>query len=588
MKQISTQITIAAMAAALLLLTGSCTKNENANDKPAGPVMLRAMMEIPSDKADTKSIGWSAEEMAYPDTKAYIENTSESTKRVFWSEGDKIAVFNVSGNAASASEFTLSDGEGTITGIFNGVISEARPMAAFYPKAKLSSVSFGLSSNCSFNFTLPAQQKYIAGTFDKDVFPMVAYTSTGNDLSFKNFCGLLKIQLKGTAKIQSISITDNNSSNRLNGDFRGEIALSSVVTEPQESGTHIITLDCDDAGGVQLNPTTPTPFYIILPPGTLGTGFTVMITDMAGNTMTKNTSVDNTIERSKITVMPLLEFNTGANSYMIPAGSAGTFTFYAGRKGNSANSGDDLVPKAVRVHWEDNTTGSIISSVSLDESSKMVTVNYTGTKGNALVTVKNDLQYGDIIWSWHLWVTDTPGEIGVFMDRNLGATSTTVSEESSYGLLYQWGRKDPFTSYNVSFGLGPVSLLNSFKNPYTFYVLIRSPYDWLDTPNNYLWSTKTGNEGGALGKSLYDPCPAGWRVPDAVTSFTDVASSLPKAGNIFYNNGDIQDQGTTGYYWVSSGELSGSINKGLAYSTSNSTVASYYRAYGFSVRCVKE
>ena len=30
------------------------------------------------------------------------------------------------------------------------------------------------------------------------------------------------------------------------------------------------------------------------------------------------------------------------------------------------------------------------------------------------------------------------------LDRNLGATSVIPGERSSIGLLYQWGRKDPF------------------------------------------------------------------------------------------------------------------------------------------------
>lgn len=35
-------------------------------------------------------------------------------------------------------------------------------------------------------------------------------------------------------------------------------------------------------------------------------------------------------------------------------------------------------------------------------------------------------------------------EAGTMMDRNLGATSATPDEPGSFGLMYQWGRKDPF------------------------------------------------------------------------------------------------------------------------------------------------
>lgn len=109
-----------------------------------------------------------------------------------------------------------------------------------------------------------------------------------------------------------------------------------------------------------------------------------------------------------------------------------------------------------------------------------------GMRGNALVAIRkkiNATEYGEIIWSWHLWVTDydpyvqmTPiagnylytvpgGEIhryadadgktlwvggdyanAFIMDRNLGAL-VAVGNPDDYilrnGLYYEWGRKDP-------------------------------------------------------------------------------------------------------------------------------------------------
>ena len=41
------------------------------------------------------------------------------------------------------------------------------------------------------------------------------------------------------------------------------------------------------------------------------------------------------------------------------------------------------------------------------------------------------------------------------MDRNLGATSSIPGSGCEYGLLYQWGRKDPFlgAQYDGAWGL---------------------------------------------------------------------------------------------------------------------------------------
>lgn len=52
-----------------------------------------------------------------------------------------------------------------------------------------------------------------------------------------------------------------------------------------------------------------------------------------------------------------------------------------------------------------------------------------------------------IVWSWHIWVSDvkdqTLGDI-TFQDRNLGANNVSANSPESIGLMYQFGRKDPF------------------------------------------------------------------------------------------------------------------------------------------------
>lgn len=160
---------------------------------------------------------------------------------------------------------------------------------------------------------------------------------------------------------------------------------------------------------------------------------------------------------------------------------------------------------------------------------------------------------GNILWSWHIWVVksvDNPlsdhstYSNGVtFMNKNLGAFANHNgnSEDTdliyrSYGLYYQWGRKDPFPrpfSYTCSGGnderiynasgsstyttieessatVGNVEYAT--KNPMVYITNAASVGengngvgDWMSTSNNNLWSDTE--------KSAYDPCPYGWRVP---------------------------------------------------------------------------
>lgn len=96
-----------------------------------------------------------------------------------------------------------------------------------------------------------------------------------------------------------------------------------------------------------------------------------------------------------------------------------------------------------------------------------VYVTAGNTDGNAVIAGYNSS--GVILWSWHIWVNDSsPAQVAnavkyttyswdsstiytgtrvpgfSFMACNLGATSTSKGDMNTFGLYYQWGRKDPF------------------------------------------------------------------------------------------------------------------------------------------------
>ena len=115
--------------------------------------------------------------------------------------------------------------------------------------------------------TIPAIQNYSADSFADDSFPMVAVTDNLNDytLNFKNLCGALKLQLKGTAKVKTIELRGND-----NEPLSGDATVTAysdgsapMVTMSPDAST-IVTLDCGD--GVQLNETTATDFLLAIPP----------------------------------------------------------------------------------------------------------------------------------------------------------------------------------------------------------------------------------------------------------------------------------------------------------------------------------
>lgn len=214
-----------------------------------------------------------------------------------------------------------------------------------------------------------------------------------------------------------------------------------------------------------------------------------------------------------------------ANCYIVS--SPGTYSFDT-VKGNSSESVGNVV--SAEVLWESFGTdvapsvGDLISSVSYSSDKISYTVASPFKEGNAVIAAKD--ASGSILWSWHIWMTDMPEEqvyannAGILMDRNLGATSATPGDVGTYGLYYQWGRKDPFLGAtnndqeSKSTNIWPSSVKTSsttgtidyaIKHPMTFISYSAVNYDWCMTSDYTRWGSD---------KTIYDPCPSGWRVPD--------------------------------------------------------------------------
>ena len=187
----------------------------------------------------------------------------------------------------------------------------------------------------------------------------------------------------------------------------------------------------------------------------------------------------------------------------------------------------------------------------------------TAIGGNALIGLFD--KDGDCIWSWHIWATN--GALTthvypsgyVFMDRNLGAENLDPGDPASRGLYYQWGRKDPFPydleafDYGEGFAFGTyygedsstATVTWAAAHPATLLGRAADPSDpaqrlssWLGQPSPNLWGNAStdGRPTTAGAKSIYDPCPPGWRVPppEAWTLEQTTVSSTIEGGCYLY------------------------------------------------------
>jgi uncharacterized protein (TIGR02145 family) len=181
----------------------------------------------------------------------------------------------------------------------------------------------------------------------------------------------------------------------------------------------------------------------------------------------------------------------------------------------------------------------------------------------------------------------TTGEI--WMDRNLGATqvATSSTDAAAYGDLYQWGRATDGHQIRTS---ATTLTLSSDNNPGhdNFILAPDSPNDWLSPQNDMLWQGVSGTN---------NPCPSGYRLPTEVEwneerqswSSNDAAGAfasplkLPLAGSRVYNNGSVLNDGA---YWSST--VSSTESYLLFFTGSDALMASNRRAWGLSVRCIKD
>ncbi len=258
-----------------------------------------------------------------------------------------------------------------------------------------------------------------------------------------------------------------------------------------------------------------------------------------------------------------------ANCYII--NSVGQYKFPI-IKGNGQRgvikSGDTAeLPTATKakVVWQD---GSMIASVGVNKGFVVFETSENWKTGNALLAVTDD--NGTILWSWHIWATDYvlgSGDVTVYnheKTRSYKMMNKTLGEVGSRALFYQFGRKDPFPE-NVSYtSSGTVSLANSIQNPDVFYTrsggdwCSESRTDWWDagcSSYNYSSSSASVLKGN---KTIYDPCPVGYRVPpdDAFTNFTKSGLNTEYEGDINSPNPDMYSfwyNDNTYYFYTGSG-----------------------------------
>ena len=407
-----------------------------------------------------------------------------------------------------------------------------------------------------------------------------------SQFTFQNLMGVVKLAMndyQGVGlKIKEVKMTAKSPiSGTMTVDADGNVSVAGA-----DADANTVTIFSEK--GVNIASSTPglhsagAAFLFFIPVGTYN-GFDFEITTTDGRIFRKSTETVVEVQPGIVKKFPVLNFTLfygKANCYLTPAGSTihvditPRYSFDMTFNGSPVEyvEGVSAPTFKAKVEWDIQRGGKTLSGgvISNDVSDISVSGNQltvkTNYQGSALISIRKESDDADnpILWSYHIWtitansggtddhyVEDVTYKVGThefqMMSHVLGATRGKVANASSametYGMFYQWGRKEPLPAYGTAtYSDGVVALFNSkvnsrnsiadaIANPLTMFINYKEdvndgrnmsvPFAPQDVSSNCLWGAtsaltksidNTVEQPGFV-KTVYDPCPEGYMVP---------------------------------------------------------------------------
>ncbi len=529
-----------------------------------------------------------------PLTRTVLSGNDASGYDVVWESGDEIVVTDAGGRVGTFTTVDSGTKEAAFT-LVTGYEGKAGPYRGWSPAAVYNDGTP----------TLPAAQPYLAGNISG--VPMFA-ESASDELTFKNLCGIIRVNIGTELADQRIARITLSADQGLSGAITNAATLAADGFVAAVAAGGGVQMDCGSEG-VAIG-TAPTPFYFAVPANTY-TGLTVTAVTVLGVKQTWTLKQDRNVVvgRSLITDISLaftkelqavdLSAKATANTYIVS--EAGTYKFKATVKGNGGldpMTGDPATAinaadiAGVKVLWELSSQGRAINhdgtGYDCFYAGGYVYFNTPETFATGVACVAVYDSFDNVLWSWNIWSTPAPQTMvyngKVFMDRNLCA----VEENNNRGFLYQWGRKDAFSAATggyASFTFVPAltTVFNTVTGIQTMAYTIAHPTTLVNNGDSNSWMSQTEYETLPWRddvKTIYDPSPAGWRVPTSDNQ--NGMSGLPATGfcnaiNEFGNPG-------SGYYRTSTATT---YPKAYAY-RQNGERNNWGTNPAFAIRCVED
>ena len=442
----------------------------------------------------------------------------EDGKRfILWSEGDAIGINSTEGAVNNAQGILDAESAGTTVGKFwyakdlvGGDIKYA-----YYPYN-----NEAIINDTYFVTKLASEQQYVEGSvFASNVTIMVGKNDENGLLQFVNSCAMVEFKLKGTQKLSSLKL--KSASTPLAGAVRVDVsATTPVATIDATAGDVFNTITLQLGYGIQLSASEPTSFYFVIPAGSYK-DLSLTAVDNEGNEYVRDLTQSRTIEVRHLA--PFSPFTVGevltegavdlsaegvSNCYMVDASKGGRYYFESKNIGNNINA--EAIAN-VDILWSD--AEGILGNTHFDKATNRYYFTTHGSNDNGSAIVSAFDADGNVLWSWHIWVTNaeeytlTSAKNIVMLDRNVGARYTPKSAEevkamsatdaaATCGFYYQLGRSNPFP--------GPKTL-DSWYDNHNFNVLNQYGYETnLFSSNTYAFVNEKYKETHKFKNEFFD------------------------------------------------------------------------------------
>ncbi len=569
-----------------------------------------------------------------------IENDTETkvgisdAGKVTWQPGDQILVHG----EGSSNRAVITLGAGDISSDGKSATISVTGITPYDRSAD------GVSSTIYAAYPADAvidANLYWYATFKETNKMLMAGYNIGNKLQFRNLCGIFSFTVSGD--YDSYTFSGNNGETIGYGTY--EVKL--VYSGGKESANykHDLKDPLTSISGPVVSDGSTLNFIYIPLEASFTNGFTIQLLKGGVVQKTARTEKAEELTRNKLVRLgsldPYLEtpgeedevhnlsIKGTANCYV--AAAAGDYKFRLVRGNSSTSVGSVATAEVLWETWcnsETVTTGSVVTNAKVDGNFIRFTIPENYHPGNALIAAKD--ASGKILWSWHIWVPENMFTAEQYdftaspkmMSRNLGALVDTgtsgAADPRSFGLLYQWGRKDPFLGANAVGSTESVTYAGTGRTESTTAVsadasaaipttLISVDGAWCTANDNMLWGDLERESKAE--KSVYDPCPVGYRMParskysiftsngsklngfayDAGNGFVKIgepSAVFPICGYLNYNNSYVAGSAIV---WDTRNDYESLTKSYCMYISGGETIKTQHkRAIAGSARCVKE